>query len=106
MKDSNEIIERAHAHLAKREDLRWEHAQRREHNAMYPPNWEAPAVPEVKTTDDALIEQSVDDDVLARLMTIVGEEVGIMHRELEERLERIEKHLGISNIVYKVTNNE
>ena len=109
MKDSDEIIERAQAASDKAELHRWDYEERRHFNILHPSKPEAKQreVPEVvtKVTDDALIEQPVDDDVLAKLMPILGEEVGIMHRELEQRIEAIEKHLGLSNIVYKVTNN-
>jgi hypothetical protein len=106
--NKDQIIERAHAHLAKREDLRWEHEKRREHNAMYPPKVER-EVPNVvhKVQEDALLhEESMPQSELECIVELIGDEVGVMWRELESRIKRIEEHVGLGNVVLKANNHE
>jgi hypothetical protein len=104
--DSEKIIERAHAKLAKDADLRWEHEQRREHNAMFPPKVER-AVPSIvhKTQGDALVHEEPTNDLEA-VVSLIGDEVGLMWRELEERIKRIEEHVGLGNVVLKANKYE
>ena len=107
--DSKDILQRARAKLDKDADLRWEHELRREHNILHPPKLER-EVPEVvrRVHEDGLIELPVDDinAALLSVVDVIGQECGAIKRELEERIARIEKHLGISDVVYKVHTNE
>jgi hypothetical protein len=114
MTNKEDILQRAQAASDKAESHRWDYEERRHFNILHPPKPETPSCEvsdEVvrRVQEDALIEQPAVDDINAALLSIVqvcGEEVGEMKRELEERISRIEKHLGISDIVYRVHTNE
>jgi hypothetical protein len=106
MTNKDEIIKRAQAASDHAESHRWDYELRREHNAMHPPKVER-AVPSIvhKTQEDALVHEEPTNDLEA-VVSLIGDEVGLMWRELEERIKRIEEHVGLGNVVLKANNYE